>query len=195
MESKLLRDKRRNFWIMNDHNYLPEVSLVSTKESTAMFNVAGMQQLIPYLAGKKHPIGNRLFNIQRCIRTNDIDEVWDSSHLTFFEMMWNRSLWDYFKKEAVKYSYDFLVNELWLDPRKLAVTVFEWNNDSPKDEETAKYWVDVGIPEDKISFMDADNNRRSPWPVWPCGPDTEIFYRVGEWFPTKQDNVKKNGRR
>jgi len=106
-------------------------------------------------------------------------------------MMWNRSLWDYFKKEAVQYSYDFLVNELWFDKNKLAVTVFEWNNDAPRDEETAKYRLNAGIPQDKISFMNAKNNRRTPGPVWPCGPDTEIFYRVGEWIPTVEDNVRK----
>lgn len=191
MDSKILRSKREGFRLKNDHKYLPEVSLVASKESTAMFNVAGMQQIIPYLAGKKHPLWWRLFNIQKCIRTNDIDEVWDFSHLTFFEMMWNRSLWDYFKKESVKYSYDFLVTELWLNPKKLAVTVFEWNKEVPRDEETANYRKDVWIAEDKISFMWVKDNRRSPGPVWPCGPDTEIFYRTGEWFPSKEDNLKK----
>ncbi|HKL43771.1 MAG TPA: alanine--tRNA ligase-related protein [Candidatus Absconditabacterales bacterium] len=190
MDSKTLRNKRENFRSKHDHKHLPEVSLVASKESTAMFNVAGMQQLVPYLAGKTHPIGNRLFNIQKCIRTVDIDEVGDSSHLTFFEMMGNRSLGDYFKKESVKYSYDFLVNELGFDTKKLAVTVFEGNKDAPRDEETAKYRKEVGIPDDKISFMGAKDNRRSPGPVGPCGPDTEIFYRTGEGFPSKKDNVK-----
>lgn len=191
MDSKTLKTKREQFRLKNNHKHLPEVSLVASKESTAMFNVAWMQQLVPYLAGKKHTAGDRLFNIQKCIRTNDIDEVWDSSHLTFFEMMGNRSLWDYFKKEAVQYSYDFLVNELWFDKNKLAVTVFEWNDDAPRDDETAKYRQEVWVSQDKISFMDDKNNRRTPGPVWPCGPDTEIFYRVGEWLPTAKDNVKK----
>jgi len=190
VDSKTLRKKREDFRLKNDHKHLPEVSLVAAKESTAMFNVAGMQQLVPYLAGKTHPIGNRLFNIQKCIRTVDIDEVGDNSHLTFFEMMGNRSLWDYFKKESVKYSYDFLVNELWFNPKKLAVTVFEWNKDAPRDEETANYRKEVWISEDKISFMWVKDNRRSPGLVWPCGPDTEIFYRTGEWFPSKEDNIK-----
>ncbi len=191
MDSKTLRNKRENFRQSNWHKHLPEVSLVAAKESTAMFNVAWMQQLVPYLAGKKHPTGDKLFNIQKCIRTNDIDEVWDASHLTFFEMMGNRSLWDYFKKEAVQYSYDFLVNELWFDKNKLAVTVFEWNDDAPRDEETAWYRKEAWITEDKISFMWAKDNRRTPGPIWPCGPDTEIFYRVGEWMPTAEDNVRK----
>jgi len=191
VDSKILRYKRENFRLENNHKYLPEVSLVASKESTAMFNVAGMQQIIPYLAGKKHPLWGRLFNIQKCIRTNDIDEVWDASHLTFFEMMWNWSLWDYFKKESVKRSYEFLVEELWFDAKKLAVTVFEWNQDAPRDEETSKYWKEAGITEDKISFLWVKDNRRSPGPVWPCGPDTEIFYRVWKSeYPPKESNVK-----
>ncbi len=191
MNSKELRSKRENFRLKNNHKHLPEVSLVASKESTAMFNVAGMQQLIPYLAGKTHSLWKRLFNIQKCIRTNDIDEVGDSSHFTFFEMMWNWSLWDYFKKESVQRSYEFLVEELWFDPKKLAVTVFEWNQDAPRDDETAKYWKDVGISEDKISFLWVKDNRRSPGPVWPCGPDTEIFYRVWDSeHPPKESNVK-----
>jgi len=191
VDSKILRYKRENFRLENNHKYLPEVSLVASKESTAMFNVAGMQQIIPYLAGKKHPLWGRLFNIQKCIRTNDIDEVWDASHLTFFEMMWNWSLWDYFKKESVKRSYEFLVEELWFDAKKLAVTVFEWNQDAPRDEETFKYWKEIGIAEDKISFLWVEDNRRSPGPVWPCGPDTEIFYRVWKSeYPPKESNVK-----
>jgi len=191
MDSKILRQKREDFWLKHDHKYLPEVSLLSSKESTSMFNVAGMQQLIPYLSGKKHELWSRLFNIQKCIRTVDIDEVWDTSHLTFFEMMWNWSLWDYFKKESIMWSYEFLVNELWFDPKKLAVTVFEWNNESPRDEESFKYRKEIWIPEDKISFLWVKDNWRSPGPIWPCGPDTEIFYRVGDSnYPPIDSNVK-----
>ena len=189
MDWKTLRQKREQFRLKNDHKYLPEVSLVASKESTAMFNVAGMQQLVPYLAGKTHPVWKRLFNIQKCIRTNDINEVWDSSHNTFFEMMWNRSLWDYFKKESVQYSYDFLVNELWFDPKKLAVTVFEWDENAPRDQETYECRLQAWIPADKISFMWADDNRWTPWPVWPCGPDTEIFYYTWEGLPPLESNV------
>lgn len=191
MDSKTLRFKRENFRLSHSHKHLPEVPLIASKESTAMFNVAGMQQLVPYLAGKTHSLGQRLFNIQKCIRTNDIDEVWDASHCTFFEMMGNRSLWNYFKKESVQYSYDFLVEELGFDPRKLAVTIFEWNTDAPRDEETSEYRKKAGIKEDKISFLWAKNNRRSPGPIWPCGPDTEIFYRVWDSeYPPKESNVK-----
>ena len=191
ISSKELREIWNTFWVSKQHVYLPESSLIASKDSTAMFTIAWMQQLIPYLSGKEHPLGKRLFNIQKCIRTVDIDEVGDASHLTFFEMMGNRSLGWYFKKEAVQRSREFLVDELGFDPKKLAVTVFEGDVDAPKDEETAWYWKNTWISEDKIAYMWAENNRRSPGPVWPCGPDTEIFYRVGQSkFPPKNSNPK-----
>lgn len=191
ISSKQLREYWKTFRLSKHHIYLPESSLIGGKESTAMFTIAGMQQLIPYLSGKEHPLGKRLFNIQKCVRTVDIDEVGDASHLTLFEMMGNWSLGDYFKKEAVQRSWEFLVDELGFDPKKLAVTVFEWDKDTPQDNETAWYWKNMGMPEDKIAYMSADNNRWSPGPVWPCGPDTEIFYRVGKTtFPPKDSNPK-----
>ncbi|HBB03815.1 TPA: hypothetical protein DCZ39_02855 [Patescibacteria group bacterium] len=125
ISAKLLRNHRNNFRLSKQHIYLPETSLVGGKESTAMFTIAGMQQLIPYLSGKEHELGKRLFNIQKCVRTVDIDEVGDASHLTCFEMMGNRSLGSYFKKEAVQRSWEFLVDVLGFDVKKLAVTVFE----------------------------------------------------------------------
>lgn len=191
ISSKQLREHWKNFRLAKHHTYLSESSLIGDKESTAMFTIAGMQQLIPYLSGKEHHLGKRLFNIQKCIRTVDINEVWDASHLTLFEMMGNRSLGDYFKKEAVQRSREFLVDELGFDAKKLAVTIFEWDKDTPRDNETAWYWKNMGIAEDKIAYMPADNNRWSPGPVWPCGPDTEIFYRVGKsTFPPKDSNPK-----
>lgn len=191
LTSNQLRDLRTKFRISKNHVNLPEVSLIADKDSTALFNVAWMQPLIPYLMGKDHPLWKRLFNIQKCIRTVDIDEVGDSSHLTFFEMMWNWSLWDYFKKEAVAWSWEFLTSYLEFDPRKLAVTVFAWDENAPRDEETASYRKETWLPENKISYLPADNNWRSPWPVWPCWPDTEIFYRVGESdFPPANSNVE-----
>ncbi len=191
ISSRELRSRWKEFRLSKNHVYLPESSLIWGKESTAMFTIAGMQQLIPYLSGKEHELGKRLFNIQKCIRTVDIDEVGDASHLTFFEMMGNRSLGDYFKKEAVQRSREFLVDVLGFDPKKLAVTVFAWDATTPKDDETAGYWKAVWMPEDKIAYMWAENNRRSPGPVWPCGPDTEIFYRVGkEALPPKWSNPK-----
>ena len=191
LTSQEIRQRRSDFWTSKAHTHLPEASLIADKESTALFNVAGMQPLIPYLAGKEHPLGHRLFNIQKCVRTVDIDEVGDSSHLTFFEMMGNWSLGDYFKKEAIQWSYEFLVEKLNFDPRKLAVTVFEGNEDAPRDEIAFEAWKQAGLPEERISFLDAKNNRWSPGPVGPCGPDTEIYYRVGKSeFPPAGSNVK-----
>lgn len=193
LTSNELRELRNKFRESKQHKYIPEASLIaSSKESTALFNVAWMQQLIPYLMGKEHPLGKRVFNIQKCVRTVDIAEVWDASHLTFFEMMGNWSLWDYFKNEAVSWSWEFLTSPdyLWLDPKKLAVTVFAWDESAPRDETTAWKRQEVWLPVDRISYLDADNNRWSPGPVWPCGPDTEIFYRVWESeFPTEWSNV------
>ena len=193
ISSQELRELRNKFWESKQHKYIPEASLIASwKESTALFNVAWMQQLIPYLMWKAHPLGKRVFNIQKCIRTVDIAEVWDASHLTFFEMMGNWSLGDYFKDEAVTWSWEFLTSPdyLWLDPKKLAVTVFAWDESAPRDETTANKWQEVWLPADRISYLPADNNRWSPGPVGPCGPDTEIFYRVGEpEYPTEWSNV------
>lgn len=172
-----LRNKWNEFWLSKNHKYLPEASIIWWKESTAMFNIAWMQQLIPYLSGKEHEMWKRLFNIQKCIRTVDIDEVWDSSHLTLFEMMGNWSLGDYFKKDAIDWSREFLVDVLWFEKEKLAVTVFEWDENTPRDDESAWYRKKY-LWENRIAYLPADNNRWSPGPVWPCGPDSEIFYRV-----------------
>ena len=153
LTSNELREKWAEFWQSKNHVNLPEASLIADKESTALFNVAWMQPLIPYLAGKEHPLGHRLFNIQKCVRTVDIDEVWDTFHLTFFEMMGNWSLWEYFKNEAIQWSYEFLVEVLGFDPRKLAVTVFEWNDEAPRDEVAASAWKKAWIAEDRISYL------------------------------------------
>lgn len=193
ISSQELRKVRNEFRESKKHIHLPQASLIGGKESTAMFTIAGMQQIIPYLAGKKHPLGTRLYNIQKCVRTVDIDEVGDASHHTFFNMMGNRSLGDYFKKESVQRSREFLVDVLWFDPKKLAVTVFEGDADAPRDDETAKYRKKVWMPDHKIAYMPADNNRRSPGPVWPCGADTEIFYRVWKSeFPPEDSNPKSD---
>lgn len=193
LSSQEIRQQRTTFRSQKQHQHLAEVSLIAEKESTALFNVAGMQPLIPYLMGKEHPLGQRLFNIQKCVRTVDIDEVGDDSHLTFFEMMGNWSLGDYFKKEAISWSYEFLVEYLHFDPRKLAVTVFAGNQDAPRDELSAQIWREIGLPEEKISYLAAKHNWRSPGAVGPCGPDTEIFYRIGESeFPPAGSNVEND---
>ncbi len=192
MDSLLLKKKWNDFWLSKSHEVLPEASLLADKTAgTSLFNVAGMQQLIPYLMGKKHQLGTRLFNIQRCVRTVDIDEVGDESHLTFFDMMGNWSLGDYFKKEAITWSWEFLVNELGLDPNKLAATVYAGSENTPKDEFAYQCWIDTGMAKDKISYL--SDNWRSPGPVGPCGPDSEIFYWVGESdYPPEGSNVEND---
>lgn len=183
-----LRSQWNEFRTSKNHKYLTEASIIWWKESTAMFNIAWMQQLIPYLSGKKHELWKRLFNIQKCLRTVDIDEVWDASHLTIFEMMWNRSLWDYFKKDAIDWSREFLVDVLWFDHQKLAVTVFEWDQDTPRDDESVWYRKKY-LTENRIAYLPAENNRWSPGPVWPCWPDSEIFYRVwSDEYPPENSN-------
>jgi len=159
-----------------------------------MFNTAGMQQFVPYLMGKPHPQGRRIYNIQGCVRTTDIEEVGDVSHLTMFEMMGNRSLGDYFKTESITWSWKFLTSKEWLglDPTKLAVSVFEGDADGPRDEESAYLREQIGVPKERIAYLGKKNNRR--WPAGatgPCGPDTEIFYRIWEWdAPAKFDPDK-----
>jgi alanyl-tRNA synthetase len=180
-----------SFWESKNHIHLTPASLIADKNSTALFTVAGMQQLIPYLSGQEHPSWKRLHDIQHCIRTNDLEEVWDNSHNTMFFMMGNRSLGDYFKKEAIARSREFLTQHLKLDPRKLAVTAYEGDEIVPADLETVELWKSQGISSDKISLLTADDNRWSPGPVWPCGPCTEIYYWVWETeFPWLDDNVK-----
>lgn len=174
-----------------NHIHLPPASLIADKNSTALFTVAGMQPLIPYLSGQEHPLGTRLYNIQHCIRTNDLEEVGDNSHHTMFFMMGNRSLGDYFKKDAIWRSWEFLTQYLKLDPRKLAVTAYEGDDIVPADMETVALWKAQWVSEDKISLLSADDNRRSPGPVWPCGPCTEIYYWIGDTeLPWPDDNVK-----
>ncbi len=153
-----------------------------------------MQPIVPYLLGETHPSGNRLVDVQKCIRTNDIDEVGDNSHLTFFEMLGNWSLGDYFKKESIAWSYELLVERLWIDPKKLAVTVFEGDEDAPRDEESYGYWKDAGIADHKISYLPKSENWWGPaGQSGPCGPDTEIFYWVGESeFPPVGSNVESD---
>lgn len=162
---------------------IPSASLVPENDPSVLFTTAGMQPLVPYLLGEKHPGGKRLTNIQKCVRTGDIDEIGDNTHLTFFEMMGNWSLGDYFKKEAIEWSFELLTNKeegFGLDPRRLYVTCFEGNTDAPRDEESAKIWKDIfnknSIEGERIYFMPAKNNWWQPGPNGPCGPDTEMFY-------------------
>ncbi len=153
-----------------------------------------MQPLVPYLLGKKHPMGTRLADVQKCIRTVDIDDVGDNTHCTFFEMLGNWSLGDYFKEASIQWSHELLTSSEWLgiDPSWLAVTVFEGDENAPRDEESATIWRQLGIPESRISYLPAEDNWWAAGPTGPCGPDTEIFYWVGEGEPDPESNVAKD---
>lgn len=187
-----IRQKYLDFFKTKNHVIIPSAPVVPDNDPTVLFNTAGMQPLVPYLLWETHPLGKRLSDSQKCIRTGDIEEVWDDSHLTFFEMLWNWSLWDYFKEESIKYSYEFLTSADWLalDPRKIAVTVFEGDQDAPRDEFSASVWESIWMPKDRISYLPKKDNWWAAGPTWPCGPDTEIFYWVWESeFPPEGSNV------
>jgi len=173
---KELIKKYIEFFKSKDHKEIPSSSLVPENDPTVLFTTAGMHPLVPYLLGQKHPLGKRLVDIQKCIRTGDIDEVGDSCHHTFFEMMGNWSLGDYWKEEAIKWSYELAI-ELKFDKKRIAVTVFEGDNDAPRDEESAKIWLSLEIPEERIAFLPKEDNWWGPAEkTGPCGPDTEFFY-------------------
>ncbi len=178
-----LRTKYLEFFKSKQHTIISSASLIPENDPTVLFNTAGMQPLVPYLAGEKHPEGTRLADAQKCIRTGDIEEVGDDTHLTFFEMMGNWSLGDYFKKESIEFSWEFLTSDKWLniDPKKLSVTVFEGEGSIEKDEEAAEIWKSLGMPEYRITYLGREDNWWGPaGNTGPCGPDTEIFYWVGE---------------
>ena len=146
MQSNEIRSRFLKFFEKRGHKIIPSASLVPLNDPSVLFNTAGMQPLVPYLMGQKHPDGNRLANVQKCVRTQDIDEVGDKTHDTFFEMMGNWSLGDYFKEDAIKWSYEFLTSKeegLGLDPKRLYVTVFEGDENAPKDEESAQIWREI----------------------------------------------------
>ncbi len=173
-----LRSKYLQFFEEKGHAVIPSASLIPENDPTVLFTTAGMHPLVPYLLGEKHPAGNRLTDVQKCIRTGDIDEVGDVSHCTFFEMLGNWSLGDYFKEFAIKASYEFLSSPEWLglDMNKLAVSVFAGDEDAPRDNESAEIWKACGIPEDRIFFLPKKNNWWGPaGKTGPCGPDTEMF--------------------
>ena len=187
-----IRQKFLDFFKSKNHAIIPSAPVVPENDPTVLFNTAWMQPLVPYLLGEKHPSGTRLADSQKCIRTGDIEEVGDNSHLTFFEMLGNWSLWDYFKKESINYSWEFLTSNDWLalDPRKIAVTVFEGDKDAPRDEESAAIWEEAGMPKSRISYLDKNENWWAAGDTGPCGPDSEIFYWVGDSeFPPEDSNV------
>lgn len=190
MTANELRSKYIEFFKSKNHAEISGQSLIPENDPSVLFTMAGMHPLVPYLLGEKHPAGTRLTDYQKCIRTGDIDEVGDPSHLTCFEMLGNWSLGDYFKKESIAFSYEFLTSPKWLslDPKKLSVTVFAGDENAPRDEEAAGYWKENGIPEDKIAYLPASDNWWAAGPTGPCGPDTEIFYWVGEGLPPEGSN-------
>ena len=190
MNANELRSKYIEFFKSKNHVEISGQSLIPENDPSVLFTTAGMHPLVPYLLGEKHPAGTRLTDYQKCVRTGDIDEVGDPSHLTCFEMLGNWSLGDYFKKDSIAYSYEFLTSKDWLalDPRKISVTVFAGDDNAPRDEDAANFWKAVGMPEDKIAYLPASDNWWAAGPTGPCGPDTEIFYWVGEGLPPAGSN-------
>lgn len=179
-----LRQAYLDFFKGHGHAIIPGAPLVPENDPTVLFTTAGMHPLVPYLMGEKHPMGTRLADAQRCVRTGDIDEVGDSTHLTMFEMMGNWSLGDYFKEGAISMSFEFLMNVLEIPLDKFAVTCFEGDADAPKDEESAAIWEKLGVKRERIGFLPKAKNWWGPAGMTgPCGPDTEMFYWVGEGEP------------
>ncbi len=180
MKAIEIRNKYLKFFEKHGHKVIPSAPLIPENDPSVLFTTAGMQPLVPYLLGEKHPEGTRLTDYQKCLRTNDIDEVGDNRHLTFFEMLGNWSLGDYFKDEAISMSYEFLTKELGIDPNKLSVTCFAGDEDAPKDIVAAEAWKRVGIPEERIYFYGKSNNWWIAGEEGPCGPDTEMFLDTGK---------------
>ncbi len=180
MKAIEIRDKYLNFFKNHGHAVIPSAPLIPENDPSVLFTTAGMQPLVPYLLGQKHPEGTRLTGYQKCLRTNDIDEVGDNRHLTFFEMLGNWSLGDYFKEESIAMSFKFLTKELGIPKDKLSVTVFKGDEDCPRDEVAANAWKNTGISEDHIYYYGKDDNWWIAGEEGPCGPDTEMFFDTGK---------------
>ena len=187
-----LKDTYLKFFESKGHKIIPSAPIIPENDPTCLFNTAGMQPLVPYLKGEPHPQGTRLADVQKCFRTNDLDSIGDTTHHTFFEMLGNWSLGDYFKKESISWSFELLTKYLNIPVERLAVTVFKGNEIVPADTESADIWKSLGIKEERIAFWD-----ENWWPnmemLGPCGPDTEIFYwRSEEQVPEKFDPEDEN---
>ena len=180
MKAIEIRNKYLNFFKNHGHVVIPSAPLIPENDPSVLFTTAGMQPLVPYLLGEPHPAGTRLTDYQKCVRTNDIDEVGDNRHLTYFEMLGNWSLGDYFKEESIQMSYDFLTKELGIPVEKLSVTCFAGDEDCARDEVTASCWKKAGIPEERIYYFGKDDNWWIAGETGPCGPDTEMFYDTGK---------------
>ena len=178
-----LIDMYIRFFEEKGHKRIETASLIPVNDPTVLFTTAGMHPLVPFLLGEPHPSGKRLVNVQTCLRTNDIEEVGDMGHLTFFEMLGNWSLGDYFKEDAIAFSYEFLTSPKYLgfDKNKIAVTVFAGDETAPRDDVSAKKWEEMGIAKENIFYLEKEHN----WwglagGVGPCGPDTEMFIDTGK---------------
>jgi len=181
MKAGELKKKYLEFFKSKKHAIIASASLIPEHDPTVLFTTAGMHPLVPFLMGQQHPLGKRLADVQKCIRTGDIDLVGDPSHLTFFEMLGNWSLGDYFKKEAIEWSFEFLTKVLGFDADKLSVTVFAGDKDAPIDDESASIWKKLGIPENRIHYLPKEDNWWGPaGTTGPCGPCTEMFIDTGK---------------
>jgi len=183
MLAKEIREKYLEFFKNKQHKIIQSASLIPENDPSVLFTTAGMHPLVPYLMGEKHPAGRRLVDVQKCVRTGDIEEVGDTTHHTFFEMLGNWSLGDYFKKESLEWSWEFLTAKQWLglDPQRLAVSVFAGDKDAPFDEESCKIWADLAVNKKRIAKLPKSANWWGPaGETGPCGPDSEIFYWVGD---------------
>lgn len=180
--SEFLREKYLGFFAERGHAVIQSASLIPENDPSVLFTTAGMHPLIPYLMGQSHPKGHRLTDVQKCVRTGDIEEVGDDSHLTFFEMLGNWSLGDYFNHQSIKWSYEFLTSKkyLGLDLDRISVTVFAGDDDAPRDEDSAKVWEECGIPKERIYYLPKKHNWWIAGTTGPCGPDTEIFWDTGK---------------
>lgn len=194
MNSQQLIDKYLKFFQSKGHTIIPSASLIPVNDPSVLFNTAGMQPLVPFLLGEKHAQGKRIVNVQKCLRTSDLDAVGDNPHHTFFQMLGNWSLGDYFKQEAIAWSFEFLTSKKWLgiSKDKLAVTVYTGDRHVPRDEESAQLWQKLGISEKRIAYCGEDNFW-SAGTTGPCGPSTEMFYWIGkgkvpEWFDPRDEN-------
>ncbi len=193
MKSSDLKKKYVEFFKNNGHKEITNASLIPENDPTVLFTTAGMHPLVPFFLGERHPVGRKLVNVQKCIRTGDIEEVGDNFHLTFFEMLGNWSFGDYFKEEMIEMSFEFLTKELRLDKNRLAVSCFKGDDDAPQDLTSAKKWIELGIAEERIAFLPKSDNWWGPAGAsGPCGPDTEIFYYTGKKVPDKFDPKDKS---
>ena len=182
LTSDQLRTLFLKFFEQKGHKVIPSASLIPENDPSVLFTTAGMHPLVPYLMGQAHPAGKRLTDVQKCLRTGDIDDVGDSSHCTFFEMLGNWSLGDYFKEESIAWSYELLTGEEWLgiDKDRLYFTCFAGDDNAPRDTESHDLWVKMGVDPSHIFYLDAKHNWWIPGTTGPCGPDTEIFFDTGK---------------